>query len=94
MLDLWFEKIVRPRCAGDAFLMRFADDCVCCFQYVRDLEKLTRVMDKRLGKFKLELSEEKTRAIRFSRFETKHGNFFVFLGFEFRWGLSRKMSPW
>ena len=26
VLDLWFEKIVKPRCCGDALLMRFADD--------------------------------------------------------------------
>jgi group II intron reverse transcriptase/maturase len=93
VLDLWFEKVVKPRCEGDALLIRFADDYVCCFQYLRDLKKLMRVMDKRLGKFKLELSEEKTRAIRFTRFKTQHNNSFVFLGFEFRWGLSRKKKP-
>jgi len=93
VLDLWFENVIRPRCAGEAFLMRFADDYVCCFQYLSDLEMLMRVMDKRLVKFNLDLSEEKTRAIRFTRFETKKGNSFVFLGFEFRWGLSRKKKP-
>ncbi len=93
VLDLWFEKVVKPRCDGDALLMRFADDYVCCFQYRRDLMKLKRVMDKRLGKFNLELSTEKTRAIRFTRFETRNSNAFVFLGFEFRWGLSRKNKP-
>ncbi|GAI61925.1 unnamed protein product, partial [marine sediment metagenome] len=25
-LDLWFEKVVKPRCNGDVMLMRFADD--------------------------------------------------------------------
>ncbi|WP_459947945.1 reverse transcriptase domain-containing protein, partial [Desulfocastanea catecholica] len=30
VLDLWFEKVVKPRCDGDALLMRFADDYVCC----------------------------------------------------------------
>lgn len=93
VLDLWFEKIVKPRCAGEALLMRFADDYVCCFQYRSDLEKLMRVMDKRLGRFHLELSEEKTRSIRFTRFEPRNGDSFVFLGFEFRWGLSRKKKP-
>jgi len=42
VLDLWFEKIVKPVCDGDALLMRFADDYVCCFQYHRDLQKLRR----------------------------------------------------
>ena len=93
VLDLWFERIVKPRCDGQALLMRYADDYVCCFQYHRDLEKLTRVMDKRLGKFNLELSQEKTRTIRFTRFETGISESFTFLGFEFRWGLSRKNKP-
>jgi RNA-directed DNA polymerase len=26
-LDLWFEKVVKPRCEGQAYLCRFADDC-------------------------------------------------------------------
>jgi RNA-directed DNA polymerase len=26
-LDLWFEKVVKPRCAGEALLCRYADDC-------------------------------------------------------------------
>ena len=44
---------------------------------------------KRLGKFDLSLSEEKTRVIRFSRFYAYNGKRFDYLGFEFRWGLSR-----
>ncbi|MCP3952620.1 MAG: group II intron reverse transcriptase/maturase, partial [Desulfobacterales bacterium] len=40
VLDLWFEKIVKPRCKGDALIMRFADDFVCCFQYLEDMKKL------------------------------------------------------
>lgn len=92
-LDLWFEKVVKPRCDGDVMLMRFADDYVCCFQYHRDLQKLRRVIDRRLGKFNLELSAEKTRVIKFTRFETRTSETFTFLGFEYRWGLSRKNKP-
>jgi len=55
VLDLWFEKIVKPDCYGVAMLMRFADDQVCCFQYNRDLQKLRRAIDDRLAKFNLEL---------------------------------------
>jgi group II intron reverse transcriptase/maturase len=28
VLDLWFERVVRPRCRGEAKLCRYADDCV------------------------------------------------------------------
>jgi RNA-directed DNA polymerase len=93
VLDLWVEKVLKPRCDGDVLLMRFADDYVCCFQYHRDLQKLCRVMDERLEKFKLELSKEKTRVIKFTRFEAEKGESFTFLGFEFRWGLSRQNKP-
>ena len=27
VLDLWFEKVVKPKCEGKAYLCRYADDC-------------------------------------------------------------------
>jgi RNA-directed DNA polymerase len=93
VLDLWFERIVKPRCSGDVMLMRFADDFVCCFQYREDERRFSKDLGMRLGKFKLELSVEKTKVIRFTRFETENNNSFTFLGFEYRWGLSRAGKP-
>jgi len=93
VLDLWFEKIVKPRCSGDVTLMRFADDFVCCFQYREDERLFSKDLGMRLGKFKLELSVEKTKVIKFTRFETENNNSFTFLGFEYRWGLSRVGKP-
>jgi len=92
-LDLWFEKVVKPRCHGDVMLMGFADDFVCCFQYREDERRFSKVLGKRLGKFELELSAKKTQVIKFTRFETDNNNGFTFLGFEFRWGLSRAGKP-
>ena len=92
-LDLWLEKVVKPRCNGDVMLMRFADDFVCCFQYREDERRFSKVLGKRLGKFLLELSVEKTQVIKFTRFETENNNSFTFLGFEYRWGLSRVGKP-
>ena len=40
-------------------------------------------------KFGLSLSQDKTRIIKFSRFE-KDASYFEFLGFEFHWGVDRK----
>ncbi len=93
VLDLWFAKVVKPRCRGEAMLMRFADDFVCCFQYRDEVLQFTDELRKRLGKFKLELSGEKTKVIRFTRFETMEGKSFTFLGFDYRWGLSRNGKP-
>jgi RNA-directed DNA polymerase len=32
VLDLWFGRVVRPRCRGQALLCRYADDFVCAFR--------------------------------------------------------------
>jgi group II intron reverse transcriptase/maturase len=93
VLDIWFEKVVKPRCEGDVLLMRYADDFVCCFQYYRDARRFYDELGKRLGKFGLELSKEKTRLIEFTRFKTERSEVFTFLGFEYRWGISRKGKP-
>ena len=89
-LDLWFEKVVKKQCRGMAYLCRYADDFVCMFEYKEDAERFYRALPKRLGKFNLELSPEKTRMLPFSRFPESEGHSFDFLGFEFRWGLSRQ----
>jgi group II intron reverse transcriptase/maturase len=88
-LDLWFEKKVKPNCKGEACLYRYADDFICAFRFKDDVEEFYTVLVKRLNKFGLSLSTKKTKIIRFSRFE-KETNYFEFLGFEFRWGTSRK----
>jgi len=89
VLDLWFEKKVKPNCRGEVYLCRYADDFICAFRFKDDAEEFYKALVKRLEKFGLSLSPDKTRIIRFSRFE-KGTNYFEFLGFEFRWGTSRK----
>jgi len=90
VLDLWFTKVIKPQCEGQAYICRFADDFVCAFQYKREAETFYDELDRRLKKFGLELSKEKTRLISFSRFRKEERTSFVFLGFEFRWGVSRR----
>jgi len=86
-LDLWFEKIVKKYCKGEACLIRYADDFVCGFEKEQEAECFYKVLGRRLGKFGLQLSMDKTRVIRFDRQESKES--FDFLGFEFRWGKDR-----
>ncbi len=101
VLDLWFDREVKPRCKGQALVMRFADDFVCAFQYQADAERFYRTLPKRLGKFCLEISADKTRLLRFSRHSLESNGAFEFLGFEFRWvtrrtgkpGVQRRTSP-
>jgi len=92
-LDLWFEKRTKANCRGMTMIVRYADDFVCAFQYKEDADKFYRQLSDRLGKFSLEVAPEKTRILRFSRFNLVKNEGFVFLGFEFRWKLNYKGKP-
>jgi RNA-directed DNA polymerase len=89
-LDLWFEKVVKQHCRGEACLIRYADDFVCAFENQADAERFYNVLGQRLEKFGLELSGAKTRIIPFSRHRQAGKTSFELLGFEFRWGKDRK----
>lgn len=89
VLDLWFTRKFVTWCQGEAYLTRFADDFVACFQYKRDAERLGRILMKRMKKFGLELAPEKTRMLLFGRFARdrvaqfgKKPESFDFLGFK------------
>jgi RNA-directed DNA polymerase len=92
-LDLWFEKVVKPRCQGEALLRRYADDLVCAFRFRTDAEWFYQALPRRLGKFKLEVAPEKTRILRFSRFHPGMTRWFTFLGFEVYWQEDRQGVP-
>lgn len=68
VLDLWFEKVVRKHCQGEAYLVRYADDFIAMFQHEEDAKKFYDALPKRLGKFGLSIAEEKTRILEFGRF--------------------------
>jgi group II intron reverse transcriptase/maturase len=65
VLDLWFEKVVKPKLKGEAYLIRYIDDFVVCFQYRSDASRFQNTLHKRLDKFKLTLESEKTRLVEF-----------------------------
>ncbi|MEG6523029.1 group II intron reverse transcriptase/maturase [Desulfotomaculum sp. 1211_IL3151] len=67
VIDLWFEKKVRKQCKGDAFMVRYADDNVFCFQYEQEAKHFYQLLQERLGKFGLEISLEKSKIIPFGR---------------------------
>lgn len=88
VLDLWFERVVKPRLRGVAHLIRYIDDFVICFQYREDAERVQDVLIKRLRRFALELEPSKTRLIKFGRIAKreakargKRPKTFYFLGF-------------
>jgi retron-type reverse transcriptase len=72
VLDLWFEHVVKPRLKGEAYLVRYLDDFVVCFQYRADALRLQDALRKRLEKFALELESEKTKLVELGRFAQRH----------------------
>jgi group II intron reverse transcriptase/maturase len=84
VLDLWFVLKVNRGTRGPGLLVRYADDFVAAFQYHGDAAQFKRSLKCRLEKFGLQCAEEKTRILRFNRFDKKRSETFVFLGYEFR----------
>src|SRR5262249_25879646 len=68
VLDLWFERVVKPRLRGEAHMIRYIDDFVMCFQYREDALRVQDALCKRLGKFGPTLEPTKTKLVEFGRF--------------------------
>ena len=59
VLDLWFDRVVKPRCKGQVMMIRYADDYICASQYKSDAKRFYRAMPKRLEKYKLSVAQRK-----------------------------------
>ena len=97
VLDLWFERRFKPGCRGEAYLFRFADDFLVCFQYESEAKRFLRELKERLKEFHLELSASKTKLVAFGRFAReraprvgKKPETFDFLGLTHYCGTTRK----
>ena len=97
VLDEWFEEEVKPLLAGEAKLIRFADDFVLAFTNEGDAQRVFAVLGKRFAKYGLTIHPEKTRLVRFERpaRDDSSGNgpgrpeTFDLLGFTWYWGRTR-----
>jgi group II intron reverse transcriptase/maturase len=100
VLDDWFERQVRPRLKGHAFLVRYADDLLMGFAHEEDARRVLAVLPKRFEKYGLALHPEKARLVPFERptacptgpdqpSRTPPGTFDL-LGFTHYWGRTRK----
>jgi group II intron reverse transcriptase/maturase len=99
VLDVWFERDVKPRLKGRAFLVRYADDFVIGFAREEDARRVLEVLPKRFGKYGLTLHPDKTRLVPFERpphtdtpatsQRVRPGSFDL-LGFTHYWGRSRR----
>lgn len=98
VLDDWFEREVKPRLAGRAYLIRYADDFVIGFTQEEDARRVLAVLPQRFGKYGLTIHPDKTRLIPFQQppaaargkgagSGTPPGTF-TLLGFTHYWGRS------
>jgi RNA-directed DNA polymerase len=71
-LDLWFERVVKPRLRGEAYMLRYIDDFVLCFQYREDALRVQKALCRRLEKFSLTLEPTKTKLVEFGRFAQRY----------------------
>ena len=76
-------------------MVRYADDCVYCFEYKDEAETFYQMLTDRLKEFGLEVAEEKTKIIAFGK-NADNGNdgkrksgTFDFLGFTHYYGKGR-----
>jgi RNA-directed DNA polymerase len=95
VLDEWFEQVVQPRLRGKAYLVRYADDFVICFQREDDAKRVMDVLGQRFQRFGLTLHPEKTRLIPFRRPDDlqtggKGPATFDLLGFTVYWRRTRR----
>ena len=93
--DLWFETEVKPRLRGQATLIRYCDDFLIGFEREAEARRVLTVLEKRRGRFGLNLHPDKTRLWPFGRPPQgqQRGTgpaTFDFLGFTCYWARSRK----
>lgn len=94
VLDIWFDKVVKKHCKGEAYIVRYADDFICFFQFQKEAENFYKALVERLKKFGLELASDKSKIMPFGRFAVQNSkdgktDTFDFLGFTHINGMTR-----
>jgi group II intron reverse transcriptase/maturase len=67
VLDLWFEKKIKPKSRGYMKLIRYCDDFVVCCENQDDAKEFLVFLKQRFDQFGLEVADEKTRVLKFGR---------------------------
>lgn len=93
VLDVWFEREIRPHLRARSALVRYADDFVLCFAHAEDAAYVWRVLEERFKAFGLALHPKKTRSFAFGaprQGDQGGGTTFDFLGFTLHWQRTRR----
>jgi RNA-directed DNA polymerase len=98
VLDDWFEREVKPRLRGKAYLIRYADDFVIGFSQEEDARRVMAVLPQRFSKYGLTIHPDKTQLLPFQQPPSAAGGqgpglgqaprTFTLLGFTHYWGRS------
>ena len=89
VIDKWIIEEIKPLLKGEIFIVRYADDFIIGLEFQSDAERLYKVLPKRLSKFGLELSLEKSKLQNFVPENKEQNNTIDFLGFTHYWTKSR-----
>ena len=68
VLVLWYKKYFEKQGAGESFLVVYADDYLAGFEEKSEAERYYEEMQKRLGKYGLEIETSKSRLLEFGRY--------------------------
>ena len=88
-LDTRIENEVKRKAYPDVVYLRYADDFVCGFHRESDAQRFLGWLREQLAVYGLELAEEKSGVVKFTRFNLKASDRFTFLGFDFFWSATR-----
>jgi RNA-directed DNA polymerase len=67
VFDQWAQRWRKQEARGAVMMVRYADDIVIGYEHREDAERFQEELKERMGRFSLELHEEKTRLIEFGR---------------------------
>lgn len=56
-------NFIKKKCKCEAYIVRYADDFVCCFQYESEANDFYKELKDRLNKFNLQIAEDKTKIL-------------------------------
>lgn len=101
VIDEWFATISQTHFQGRTWEVRYADDMVFVFERLCEAEAFYRVLDKRLGRYGIELHRDKshlwpsgTKAAARAHTREQRLPTHQFLGFTCYWGLAKNKRFW
>ena len=53
VLDNWFDVIVQRQCTGECYMVRYADDFVCCFQNRYEAPNISGTIERTISEIRV-----------------------------------------